>query len=74
MWFRNSLTGSKLMVPMSRIPSVLDLAQQEGILEFQVLTDADISEMKHRIQVPLMDSNLGVLLAVVKEIQSAPRS
>ena len=29
---------------------LINLAQQEGILEFKVLTVADIPEMKHRIQ------------------------
>ena len=53
-------TGEEaVMETVNRIPKsefetmgkwIINLAQQEGILEFKVLSDADIPEMKHRIQ------------------------
>ena len=60
--------GEAAMEAVSQIPKseleamgrwLVNLAQQEGILEFKVLAAAGVPEMKHRIQ---------------GEIQSAPRS
>ena len=60
---RRGGNGGCQSIPKSELEAMgrwlINLAQQEGILEFKVLAAADIPEMKRRIQSP--------------EIQSAPR-